>query len=363
MDHQSNFSKSWVLVSFKVEGGEEMDFKHILEEANRMLAACLRIMTSSIPVLMPLALSLFAIGPVALAQSYSPTGAYDYQYLYSWNGSADVSMPIDMTPSSSCNSNTYVYQVGAWDASNGYAGVVFDVGNPTAFPDMYVNGTTTYFFPNQSVGDVSAWLPTMENCYNQGFLSVTGDIYPSIYLSFNNDTSDYQAAGQDAGTWVNASGSAVLGAWVDFEGQWSTETNAMAEVSSYLNTESGGSWLDAGWRSDDWTYSQMMNYIDGIITDFYSGSTIDFLYPQNYADNMNTCGDYEINQSSCPENPWVGSYVSGITAEYPQSEYGYTMQSQWTNYQSQPYPNLGDSTITIVSAYQDQATSSIWQSL
>lgn len=240
------------------------------------------------------------------------------------------------------------------------------MGNPLAFLYMRTSDSYSapYFFPaTPTTGKVASWLDNMSNTHESGVQGVAWYDDLPVYLSFNNDTSNYTTAGNYAGYWTARMSSANIytyGSTVDFEGQWSSEAQAWTEVTGYRAYEPNLEWIDAGWRSGDWTYSQMMSYINGIDSAFY-GQTEGFIQPQNYYANMNQCVDYPIDVSSCPENPWIGASVTGITS---QEGTPYSIQTQFNNYASQPYPQNSNTGLdNLVSAYADNITFATWSTL
>lgn len=307
------------------------------------------------------------------ASANSPNGiepayAYDYEYMFSYDPNTGVSYSTanDLPYSNpTCSSSSTIYKIGYFSAENGYSGVVLDMGDPVGFFYLrqYDSTSAPYFFGSSpATSGVASWLSDMENCINQGYSAYLPGLTEEIYLSFSNETSNYTTAGDYAGYWDQSGGTKVFGAWVDYEGQWSTEANAWTEEQAYHSYKPYDLWYDAGWRSGDWTYSQMMSYINGVDSNFYSGSADPFLTPENYYANMNNCSDYPIDQSSsnCTENPWIGSYVTGVTEEEGTP---YTIQQQWDNYVTQPYPNLNSGELVMVGAYANNVTYSVWSAL
>jgi len=233
----------------------------------------------------------------------------------------------------------------------GYSGVILDVGDAATFHDL-LTSSGTYFFPSQSNTNVQDWLVSMKECYAKGYEAEVGTA-PSVWLGFSNYGSSQGTSGTNAGGWEVYGG--FTGAWVDFEGGWSSEAAAVTELTNYEYQGATGKWRDSGFRDGgDWTYSQMIDYINNVLDQVDGGQKRNFLWPENYKETMYTCGDYPIDNSNCSsENPWIGSYVGSVTVENTGS---YTDQEEWENYESHPYPDIASSSVAVVQAYQKNNT-------
>lgn len=283
-----------------------------------------------------------------------PVAAWDYEYLFQ-PGTSDAAA-LDMPYGSSCSSKDQIYQVGVWDAQNGYSGIALDAGLAATFPNLLNANGQGYFFPNQSSGNVDSWLGPMVNCYEQGFTSVNSN-GGAVYLGFNNQGAA-STSGSYVGNWVFTNG--LNGAWVDFEGAWSSPQGILNALSAYHSQNAGGNWYDAQWRESYWGSGSpdLQTYISQVDQDYYGGQQLNFIGPQNYAESMNACADYWIQNSNCSGTVW-GNYVGGVTVAAVNS-YGYSPNQQWVNYASLPYPNVGNTAVMVVDA-TGNSNSSGWQ--
>ncbi|MDA8063928.1 MAG: Ig-like domain-containing protein [Thermaerobacter sp.] len=285
----------------------------------------------------------------------SPSQGYDLEQLYNYD-------PADGVTWVTANA-TWAYDLGSWDARHNYSGGILMIGSPTAFLDAKtcdpaVSGCTAHD-AFSSAQDVDSWLIGMHNDYIAGHASVVNAM-PQVYLSFSNIASIgvHYYAGQLAGEWTYPDG-----AWIDFEGSYSTASQALTELSGWAEKAPKGSTImDEGWRAEDWPYgdssSGMMGYITELdkINKASVGENYDKypLYPQDYYLNM--CQPQEYPLADCSPNssqPFIGGFVGGITAAHFIGPHGnlHTIHEEWNNYQSEPYPFNYFAAIVVYQAY------------
>ena len=210
---------------------------------------------------------------------------------------------------------------GAWDASHGYAGIVLDLGNPLGLQSR------------RGLAGAESLLRNAENCFAQGFSSVSPHDQPLIYVGVSNCVASgcgaggtsaltrYTTAGRIAADYVTTGNVDVKGVWMDVEGDWSTVAGVHAEVLGYLSVNplngGRGQWCDSTYRNyspglpnDTWTVSSMINlYVSPLVNAGYTclGSQR-ILIPQAYLASWLTNGSAYVSPSSA-----LARYVGGIT--------------------------------------------------
>ncbi len=260
-----------------------------------------------------------ATAPSAIrAISPAPRVAIDYEYA-SVNGAWNSGFAL----AASCATQS---AYGAWDARNGYSGLVLDLGNPLGLP-VHAG----------SLGQAEGMLETAETCFAQGFASVASHARPVIYIGFSNcipaagatgacstgagSTAQFTRAGATAAAYVTSGTSDVQGAWGDFESDWSTVGAVQAEMAAYLAAnpaKSGRSqWCDSTYRNyqaglpnSTWTFAAMVNlYVSPIVRAGYDClGTPRILIPQAYLATWLTDAAGNFSPASA-----LAPYVGGIT--------------------------------------------------
>lgn len=290
----------------------------------------------------------------------APTPAVAIDYEYTW-----FSPGFSLT--ASCSRQK---AFGKWDANNGYAGIVMDLGDPLGLESQ-----------QGSLAQAESTLRTAETCYTEGFTSASGNIQPLIYVGFSNcvpaagssgncgatatNTSIYTRAGKTVAKYVSSGIADVKGTWLDFESDWSTMSAIHAEVLGYLSADpaqSGhGQWCDSTYRNyasgspnDTWTVANMLDlYVDPVVHAGYTclGSQR-ILIPQAYNASWLTNGSANFSPNS-----GLAPYVGGITVcgavEFTDAcpDLGIPSgASKWTDYASDEYAPAADSAVVVVTA-------------
>ncbi len=290
----------------------------------------------------------------------APTPAVAIDYEYTW-----FSPGFSLT--ASCSSQE---AFGKWDADNGYAGIVMDLGDPLGLERQAGN-----------LAQAESTLRTAETCYTDGFTSASGNIQPLIYVGFSNcvpaagssgscgatatNTSIYTTAGKTVGAYVSSGTADVQGTWLDFESDWSTMSAIHAEVLGYLSenpAHSGhGQWCDSTYRNyasgspnDTWTVANMLDlYVDPVVNAGYTclGSQ-HILIPQAYNASWLTNGSANFSPNS-GLTPYVGGITVCGAVESTDScpDLGIPSgSSKWTDYASDGYEPAADSVVAVVTA-------------
>ncbi len=296
------------------------------------------------------------------ALSPAPRVAIDYEYASvngAWNSGFALAAPC-------ATQSAY----GAWDARNGYGGLVLDLGNPLG---LAVHAG--------SLALAESTLKTAETCFAQGFAGIAPHAQPVIYIGFSNcipvtgstgscgtgsaSTAQFTRAGTTAAAYVETGASDVEGGWGDFESDWSTVGAVHAEMAAYMaanRAQNGRSqWCDSTYRNyqaglpnSSWTFSAMVSlYVAPIVQAGYTClGTQRILIPQAYLASWLTDGAGNFSPSSS-----LATYVGGITVCGAVASAGRCPDlgipagaSKWTAYTGDGYVSARSSVVAVVAA-------------